>query len=544
VPGARPTAGDRHWRTPGIGHAAGKSIGYDRPETRTHPVPIHTAMTDPHPPAADPDPDVLRIAVEAAGLWPWRADLVADTTVFQDGFWETFGHHHDGPVETFDFLPHMHRGDQKAVTRAWRAHLDGETEMYESEWRLRTATGEWRWIRSRGKVTERAPGGAHLRMVGVYMDVTREKQAQQALAESRAETEAVFRGSRDAMMIVDSSLVIRRINARAGRLFERVTGTAVVEGTGLLDYPFFRESRPFLNEVQNALSGKTFSIEREFRIPGLAPGWVEGAFSPVLGIRGEVIGATVAIRDITERKRLEQARVQALKLESLGLMASGIAHDFNNLLTVIAANIELAAMDATPDELDDYLAEARGAATRASELVEQLLTFAGKRERNTGPVDVSALAAEVAAYARKLPGAPIRIDQEFAQVPPVEADAVQLRQLVLNLLVNAVEATRGAGSRIVVRTATVDDPGQAAPSPLVQARPASKYVMVQVTDDGAGIDAETRTRIFDPFFTTKEAGHGLGLASALGAVRAHGGAIALESEPGRGSTFTVLLPAS
>jgi PAS domain S-box-containing protein len=498
-------------------------------------------MTHAEPPTALPD--VLRVAVEAAGLWPWEADLVADTTVFQDGFWEAFGHHHHGPVETFDFLQHMHRGDQKAVTRAWRAHLDGETEMYESEWRLRTAAGEWRWIRSRGKVTERAPDGTPLRMVGVYMDITREKQAQQALAESRAETEAVFRGSRDAMMIVDSALSIRRINARAGRLFERVTGTAVVEGTALLDYSFFRESRPFLGEVQNALSGKTFTIEREFRVPGLAPGWFEGSFSPVLGIHGEVIGATVAIRDITERKRLEEARVQALKLESLGLMASGIAHDFNNLLTVIAANIELAEMGATPDELRDYLAEARGAATRASELVEQLLTFAGKSERRTGPVDLSALAAEVVGYARKLPGTPVQIDQDLAPVPPVEADAVQLRQLVLNLLINAVEATRGSGSRVVVRTSTVDDPGEAAPSPLVAARPAAKYVMVQVSDDGVGMDPKVQTRIFDPFFTTKESGHGLGLASALGAVRAHGGAIALNSEPGHGSTFTVLLPA-
>jgi PAS domain S-box-containing protein len=499
-------------------------------------------MTHTEPPASLPNPDVLRVAVEAAGLWTWEADLVADATVFQDGFWEAFGHRHEGPVETFDFLQHMHRGDQKAVTRAWRAHLDGETEMYESEWRLRTAAGGWRWIRSRGKVTERGPDGTPLRMVGVYMDVTREKQAQQALAESRAETDAVFRGSRDAMMIVDSVLAIRRINARAGRLFERVTGTAVVEGTNLLDYPFFRESRPFLGEVQNALSGKTFTIEREFRVPGLAPGWFEGSFSPVLGIRGEVIGATVAIRDISERKRLEAARVQALKLESLGLMASGIAHDFNNLLTVIAANIELAEMGAAPDELRDYLSEARGAATRASELVEQLLTFAGKSERNTSPVDLSALAAEVVGYARKLPGTPVQIDQEFAPVPPVEADAVQLRQLVLNLLINAVEATRGSGSRVVVRTSTVDDPGAAAPSPLVAARPAAKYVMVQVSDDGVGMDPAVQTRIFDPFFTTKESGHGLGLASALGAVRAHGGAIALNSEPGHGSTFTVLLP--
>ncbi|MCC7087904.1 MAG: ATP-binding protein [Chloroflexi bacterium] len=490
-----------------------------------------------------PEPGALRVALEAAGLWIWEADLVAETTVLQKGFWESFGHHHGGPVETFDFLQHMHRGDQKAVTRAWRAHLDGETETYESEWRLRAASGEWHWVRSRGKVTERAADGTPLWMVGVYMDITREKQAQQALAESRAEIEALFRGSRDAMAIIAPDLTIRRINAAGGVLFQRVTGTPVTEGTNLLDYPFFRESRPFLGEVQKALAGNAFTIERAFRSPELAPAWWEGCFSPVLGLRGQVIGATVTIRDITERKRIEGARVQALKLESLGLMAGGIAHDFNNLLTVIAANIELARMSPTPDELSDALTESRAAADRAAGLVEQLLTFAGKREPNPGPVDVSALAAEVARYARKLPGTPVQIDQDLDPVPPVEADPVQLRQLVLNLLINAVEATRGAGSRVVIRTSTVLDAGIAAPCPLVAPRPAAQYVMLQVSDDGVGMDATTQARIFDPFFTTKESGHGLGLASALGAVRAHGGAIALDSEPGHGSTFTVLLPA-
>lgn len=494
-------------------------------------------------PATTLGTDTLRAAVEAAGVWAWEADIPAETTVFQEGFWEHFGHLHQGPVDTFDFLRHMHRGDQKAVTRAWRAHLEGETDMYESEWRLRTAAGDWRWIRSRGKVTERATDGAPLRMVGVYMDITREKEAHQALAEARAETEAVFRGSHDAMLIVGSDLSIQRINAAAGRLFNRVVGTSVVEGTNLLDYPFFRESRPFINEVQLALSGKTFTLEREFQAPGIAQRWFEGSFSPVIGIHGEVVGASVAVRDVSGRRRLEQARVQALKLESLGLMASGIAHDFNNLLTIIAANVELAEMETAEPAVRSSLAEARGAAHRASELVEQLLTFAGKSDRNNQPVDLAALTAEVIGYASKLPGAPVQIDQELAPVPPVQADATQLRQLVLNLVINAVEATRGRGSHVMVRTTTVENPAEVAPSPLVPARPAAKYVMVQVSDDGIGIDSETQTRIFDPFFTTKESGHGLGLASALGAVRAHGGAIALDSEPGRGSTFTVLLPA-
>jgi PAS domain S-box-containing protein len=501
-------------------------------------------MPQQHTLAEQPDAGILRLAAEAAGLWTWEADLVADTTVFQEGFWEAYGYRYHGPVATIEFIRLMRRADQWSVARAWQAHLQGETEMYESEWRLRTATGEWRWLRARGRITRRDANGAPLWMVGVYMDITREREIRHALAESRAEIEAIFRASPDAMAIVVSDLTIRRINAAAARLFEQVTGARELEGTNLLDYPFFIESPVFIAEVRKALSGTTSTTtEHEFRAPGLGPGWWEGRFSPVVGPRGEVIGASITIRDISERKRLEQARVQALKLESLGLMASGIAHDFNNLLTAIVANVELAAMNVEHEEQHSALAEARGAATRASELVEQLLAFAGKKPATARPVDLAALTGELVRYTRKIPGAPVRIDTALDPVPPVEADATQLRQLVLNLLVNAVEATRDTGRRVVVRTSTVTDAAAAAPSPLVEARQAPRYARLEVSDEGVGMDAETRTRIFDPFFTTKESGHGLGLALALGAVRAHGGAIALESEPGCGTTFTILIPA-
>jgi len=118
-----------------------------------------------------------RLALEVEGDWPWEANLVDDTTIYAAGFWENFGYDPAQMTETFDFLNVMRKRDIPAVTRAWRAHLDGETDSYQSEWRLRTATGEWRWIRSRGRITERDATGKPTRMAGAYTDITSMKLA-------------------------------------------------------------------------------------------------------------------------------------------------------------------------------------------------------------------------------------------------------------------------------------------------------------------------------------------------------------------------------
>lgn len=118
-----------------------------------------------------------RAALEVEGDWHWDANLVDDTTIYEAGFWENFGYDPAKMTETFDFLGVMRKRDIPGVTKAWRAHLDGETELYEAEWRLRTAAGEWRWIRSRGRITERDPAGKPTRMAGAYTDITLSKPA-------------------------------------------------------------------------------------------------------------------------------------------------------------------------------------------------------------------------------------------------------------------------------------------------------------------------------------------------------------------------------
>jgi PAS domain S-box-containing protein len=258
-------------------------------------------------------------------------------------------------------------------------------------------------------------------------------------------------------------------------------------------------------------------------------------------------GVLAIITDITEKRRLEHKLHQAQKLESLGLLAGGIAHDFNNLLVGVLGNAGLALMALPLDsparpELDAI----QTAATRASELTRQLLAYAGKGRFVIGKIDLGNLVEEVGMLVKSRIPASVVIDYRLASaLPIVDGDPSQLRQVVMNLIINAGDAIGEAqGGVITVTTSVVEadlgDPEGSLPdAPLSP----SRYVRLEVTDTGCGMSQETRTRIFDPFFTTKFTGRGLGLAAVLGIMRAHKGAIRISSEIDQGSTFTILLPA-
>jgi signal transduction histidine kinase len=346
------------------------------------------------------------------------------------------------------------------------------------------------------------------------------------------------------MALVSTALTLIRANEAALDLLERFTGSRPVQGEPLLDLPAMAPDRPVITDLNLVLAGRTDVPDRA--IPGIrASGWIEFSYSPVFDKDGSILGVAVTLRDITEKTRLEQSRLQALRLESMGLMAGGIAHDFNNMLGAIVGNVELAQLSTLDDETRDSLAEARAAARRASELVQQLLAFAGHHEPIVRPVDVSALAAEIARYARKIPGNRVQIREELrTDLPEIDGDATQLRQLVLNLLVNGLDATRESGTTVEIRTWSVGSPQEVTSELVILERPAPRFVVIEVSDDGQGMDETTRERLFDPFFTTKPTGHGLGLASVLGTVRNHGGTLSVRSAPGAGATFTVFLPAS
>ncbi|WP_028459680.1 ATP-binding protein [Chloroflexus sp. Y-396-1] len=250
-----------------------------------------------------------------------------------------------------------------------------------------------------------------------------------------------------------------------------------------------------------------------------------------------------------ERRRIESQMLQTQKLESLGLLAGGIAHDFNNLLTGIIGHTSLALLDLPPNhQLQPHLTAIDQAAQRAAELCNQLLVYAGRGQRSLEMVDLSTLVREMSDILR-LPtnrSSQVTIHYELdSNLPPVVVEASQIRQIVLNLLTNAIEAIGERVGTVTLRTGviilTATDLRRLNLMPTI---PPGEYVTLTVSDTGIGMDEATQRRIFDPFFSTKPKGHGLGLAAVQGIVRRHQGAIQVNSAPGLGSTFTVYLPAT
>lgn len=278
------------------------------------------------------------------------------------------------------------------------------------------------------------------------------------------------------------------------------------------------------------------------------------AYSMCMGACAVILAAAVAERDDAEAARRaaeEERRAVQLqmehtqRLESLGVLASGVAHDFNNLLVAIRGNAELLQRHLDGDErAERRLSEIEHASVRAAELCRQLLDYAGKNVRRPRPTSASALIDDVLRLVAGSIPATVRVTTEHeADVPDVLADESQLRQVIMNLLLNAVEAVGDHEGEVIVRVrvATHDRAYLAGPALPSEAAP-GRFVVIEVEDDGVGMSEATLAHLFDPFFTTKEFGRGLGMAAVAGIVRAHRGAVRVRSELGVGTVFAVSLP--
>jgi PAS domain S-box-containing protein len=246
-----------------------------------------------------------------------------------------------------------------------------------------------------------------------------------------------------------------------------------------------------------------------------------------------------------ERRRLEDQLQRSQRLESLGVLAGGVAHDFNNLLVGVLGNAELL-QDSLRNPEDRELCQAiTGAAQRAADLTAQLLAYAGRRDLGARQsVDLATLWKELCTLLAARLSKRAQIELRLAPGSQVLGDRSGLTQMFMNLLTNASDALEENAGMIEVTTSQVRAPDARWDHALGAPVGPGDWIMTEVRDTGIGMDAATMLRVFEPFFSTKEQGHGLGLASCLGIVAAHGGALSVESEPGAGSRFSVLLPAA
>jgi PAS domain S-box-containing protein len=334
-------------------------------------------------------------------------------------------------------------------------------------------------------------------------------------------------------------LYVNDAAARHGRsTAEHLRGRTMMEA-----YPGIEHTQVFELVRQCMLTRTAHTLENQFAFPDGTKRWFELRIEPVPE------GVVIFSLDIEARRRAEQERVrleaqlrQAQKMDAIGRLAGGVAHDFNNLLAIILSNTECALESAAPEQpLRHELTEIRSAATRAAALARQLLSVSRREVIQPVLLDLNALVRSLEGTARRVLGAGVMVELQLAaDLGAVRADPGQLERVLLNLLVNARDAMSGGGV-LKIATANVELGERREPQVAGLAGPC---VALVVSDTGEGMSAEVQARLFEPFFTTKPEGKGtgLGLAIVYGIVQQSGGEIAVESEPGKGTTFRIHLP--
>jgi PAS domain S-box-containing protein len=367
------------------------------------------------------------------------------------------------------------------------------------------------------------------------------RRAEEELRESEQRYRRIVETTNEGVCIVDVHSVIRFANHRMAGLL----GYGVDELLGKSIFDFVESAsrstlEKGLDKGEGALPGE---IEIRFKRKDGTDLWMLVDSAPILDAAGRREGALAMSLDITSRKRLEDQLRQSQKMEAIGSLAGGVAHDFNNLLSVILSYTTLLLEGLKPgDPIAGELQEVRGAGERAAALTRQLLAFSRRQVLELRVLDLNQVLGGMEKMLKRLLAEDVELSLlTFHGLGKVRADAGQIEQIVMNLVVNARDAMP-QGGKISIETGNAElDAAYAALHLGVKPGP---YVVLAVTDSGMGMDAATQARIFEPFFTTKEVGKGtgLGLSTVFGIVQQSGGHIWVYSEPGKGTTFKIYLP--
>lgn len=383
-------------------------------------------------------------------------------------------------------------------------------------------------------------------------DIAERERTEAALSASMELTERLIEALPGGVVHVSSDGAVLRANAEACRIlglsFDELMQRYVADFDSQTIYEDGSPARAADYPVSRALAtgepqpATTLGV----RTPNGEVAWVVFRAVPVRDhATQETTGAVVTFFDITGRKRFEDKLRHTQKLESLGVLAGGIAHDFNNLLVTILGNASFGKSLVGGDpRMVELLDEIEVGARRAAELTKQMLDYSGQGRFKLERLDLPAVAQEMTQLVKALIPKHVELHFRFKEgLPPINADAAQLRQVIMNLVTNAAESISEDGGSVVIsideRLMTREELDEY----VDEAAQPGRFLCLEVADTGCGMDADTRSRIFDPFFTTKFKGRGLGMAAVLGIVRGHGGTIHVDSHEGGGTRVRLLLPA-
>jgi len=484
----------------------------------------------------------------------WELDLVTQQLTWSDETYRLFGRDARTFQPTRDrFFESVHPDDRERVRQASASALS-RGRRYDAEHRVRRPDGSECIVHEMAEVV-RDESGQPVRLVGTVQDITERHYGEERLEWERNLLRTLIDNIPDYIYFKDHEGRFIMMNAACQRVIGAASQEDVVGKTDAdlcppelamiymaADAQIIETGLPLVNQEEPFI---TRTGEKRYLLTTKIP---------LQDGHGHITGIVGISRDITDRKRAEDER-QAMerkfqetqKLESLGVLAGGIAHDFNNLLTGILGNASLARMELPAESpLHSYLEQIEHSSQRAADLCKQMLAYSGKGRFVIQRIDLSALVRETLHLLQLSISKKAVLKLDLADhLPGVMADATQIRQIIMNLVMNASDAIGEKSGLITISTAA-HHADRKYLSDLVGADdlPAGQYVVLEVTDNGCGMSPETKAKIFEPFFTTKFTGRGLGLAAVLGIVRGHQGALKVYSELGRGSTFKLLLPAA
>ncbi len=385
---------------------------------------------------------------------------------------------------------------------------------------------------------------------GIAADVTERRIIEENLQNSELRFRSVWDNSADGMRLTDEKGIIIAVN----KSFCELSGMTENELIGKpLTVTYECDTEEVIKIYRERFSDRSIPALLERSVAFRNGRVLDIEFvNSFIELQGQPPLCLGIFRDISSRKKHEEQRLtlerkllDGQKLESLGILAGGIAHDFNNLLTGILGNAGLSLMqtsDVSP--VQPYLVNIEKICLQAAELCKQMLAYSGRGHFVIQQINLNALVEEMTQLLRISIAKKVVLKFDLAQnLPAVEADASQIRQVLMNLIINASEAIGDKSGVISIRTGVMHtDSTYLSESYLSPDLPVGDYVYLEVADSGCGMSAATKAKIFDPFFTTKFTGRGLGLAAVLGIVRGHKGVLKVYSEPDRGTTFKMLLP--